>query len=154
MFDRNPPVESSTEDVRIGIEFFKETFDRGYLCTANTPFNEAKIHFTTVLLKIFPNISHKSILCMSISMANSFFVSSRFESDFDVSRDQECQEKKKKGLKDVEKAKPEEIKQEPEEDEPILKEDKCNPEGFDPYPAQGPRGGERWRYRKGFRYEV
>jgi len=61
VFDRNPPVESSTEDVRIGIEFFKETFDRGYLCTANTPFNEAKIHFTTVLLKIFPNISHKSL---------------------------------------------------------------------------------------------
>ena len=53
VFDRNPPVESSTEDVRIGIEFFKETFDRGYLCTANTPFNEAKIHFTTVLLKNF-----------------------------------------------------------------------------------------------------
>ena len=89
-----------------------------------------------------------------MSMANSFFVSSRFESDSDVSRDQECQEKKKKGLKDVEKAKPEEIKQEPEKDEPILKEDECNPEGFDPYPAQGPRGGERWRHRKGFRYEV
>ena len=45
LLSRNHPVESSTEDVRIGIEFFKETFDRGYLCTANTPFNEAKIHF-------------------------------------------------------------------------------------------------------------
>ena len=87
-------------------------------------------------------------------MANSFFVSSRFESDSDVSRDQECQEKKKKDLKDVEKAKPEEIKQEPEKDEPILKEDEYNTEVFDPYPAQGPRGGERWRHRKGFRYEV
>ena len=56
-------------------------------------------------------------------MANSFFVSSRFESDSDVTRDQECQEKKKKDLKDVEKAKPEEIKQEPEKDE-----DKKDPE--------------------------
>ena len=47
-----------------------------------------------------------------------------------MSRDQECQEKKKKELKDVEKAKLEE----PEEDEPILEEDEYNPEGFDPYP--------------------
>ena len=76
-------------------------------------------------------------------MANSFFVSSRFESDFDVSRDQECQEKKKKDLKDVEKAKPEEIKQEPEEDEPILKEDEYNPEGFDPYAVPRPRTPRR-----------
>ena len=36
-----------------------------------------------------------------------------------MSRDQECQEKKKKELKDVEKAKLEE----PEEDKPILEEE-------------------------------
>ena len=42
-----------------------------------------------------------------------------------MSRDQECQEKKKKELKDVEKAKLEE----PEEDEMILEEDQYNPEG-------------------------
>ena len=90
-------------------------------------------------------------------MANSFFVSSRFESDFDVSRDQECQEKKKKGLKDVEKAKPEEIKQEPEKDEPILKEDECNPEGFDPYPKDPKEekdGGIRKDFDMKFDFEM
>ena len=52
-----------------------------------------------------------------------------------MSRDQECQEKKKKELKDVEKAK----LKEPEEDEPILGEDEYNPEGFDPYPKASER---------------
>ena len=94
---------------------------------------------------------------MSISMANSFFVSSRFESDSDLSRDQECQEKKKKELKDVEKAKPEEIKQEPEEDEPILEEDEYNPEGFDPYPKDPKEekdGGIRKDFDMKFDFEM
>ena len=56
-----------------------------------------------------------------------------FESDSDVSRDQEGQKKKKKKeeLKNTVKAKLEGIKQ-----EPIPVEDEFNPEGFNPYPKE------------------
>ena len=77
-----------------------------------------------------------------------------------MSRDQECQEKKKKELKDVEKAKLEE----PEEDEPILEEDELileedeyNPEGFDPYPKDPKEekdGGIRKDFDMKFDFEM
>ena len=70
-----------------------------------------------------------------------------------MSRDQECQEKKKKELKDVEMAKLEE----PEEDEPILEEDEYNPEGFDLYPKDPKEekdGGIRKDFDMKFDFEM